>query len=188
MALARLPFIMAYSRFIHYLMVLARDHIGGFRNAAECEEHLNRWVCNYVALHSGLSDENARARYPLIEAHVRVQEIPGHLGSYQATASLRPWLPTEQLNVTVAWAARLPSRTNFRAPPIDPAWLCNNGGLVPRVAQAIRNGRQFTELPVLADALEEVGCTDVRILGHCREDAAGHDVDCWVLDALLERG
>jgi hypothetical protein len=39
-------------------------------------------------------------------------------------------------------------------------------------------------LAVLADAMEEVGCTDPEILGHLRS-AGAHVRGCWVLDAIL---
>jgi hypothetical protein len=39
---------------------------------------------------------------------------------------------------------------------------------------------------VLADALEEAGCTDADILGHLRA-AAPHARGCWAVDLLLGR-
>src|SRR5437868_4912803 len=52
------------------------------------------------------------------------------------------------------------------------------------MARVLYDERRHGELPVLADALEEAGCTDANILRHCRADA-GHMHGCWVLDALL---
>ncbi len=75
----------------------------------------------------------------------------------------------------------------FRPAVIDPRWLAWGGGTVPRMARAIYEERRFADLPVLADALEEAGCADAGILGHCREPA-GHVPGCWLLDALLGRG
>ena len=45
---ARLPYIMASSRFAHYLKVMARDKIGSFMEAGDVERWLNRWINNYV--------------------------------------------------------------------------------------------------------------------------------------------
>ena len=45
---ARLPYIMATSRFAHYLKVMARDWIGSFMEAADVGNELNRWIKNYV--------------------------------------------------------------------------------------------------------------------------------------------
>jgi hypothetical protein len=39
-------------------------------------------------------------------------------------------------------------------------------------------------MPILADALEEAGCTNSDILDHCRQSGE-HVRGCWVIDALL---
>lgn len=41
---ARLPYLMATSRFAHYLKVMARDKIGSFMEAEDVESWLNRWI------------------------------------------------------------------------------------------------------------------------------------------------
>lgn len=63
------------------------------------------------------------------------------------------------------------------------AW--NDGALV-KMAQAIYDGRRWNEMPILADALEDAGCTDVVLLDHCRTPTE-HARGCHVLDALLGR-
>jgi hypothetical protein len=60
-------------------------------------------------------------------------------------------------------------------------WLEAN---ITKIAQAIYDGRRFEDLPVLADALEEAGCQDADILGHCRGPGP-HVRGCWVLDLVL---
>ena len=75
----------------------------------------------------------------------------------------------------------------FRPPPtIDPTWLHWGDSTIPKLAQAIHDSRNFRDLPVLADALEEAGCTDTNVLGHLREPGV-HGPGCHVLDALLSR-
>jgi hypothetical protein len=75
----------------------------------------------------------------------------------------------------------------FRPPPaILPAWLTCNGGAVRHIAQALYDEGRFDELPVLADALEEAGCSEAAILAHCRDDGL-HVRGCWVVDLLLAR-
>src|SRR5437762_722095 len=59
-------------------------------------------------------------------------------------------------------------------------------GIIPRLAQAVYEERAFERLPVLADALEEAGCTDAAILDHCRSPGP-HARGCWVVDLLLGR-
>jgi hypothetical protein len=72
-------------------------------------------------------------------------------------------------------------------PQVNPAWLAWEGGTVPKVAQATYDERAFDRLPVLADALEDAGCTDADILGHCRI-SGDHVRGCWVVDLVLEKG
>jgi hypothetical protein len=72
----------------------------------------------------------------------------------------------------------------FRPASIDPTVLTWNGGTVPKLAQAIYDQRRFTDLPILADALEEAGCTDADILAHCRSEGP-HVRGCWVVDLVL---
>jgi hypothetical protein len=72
----------------------------------------------------------------------------------------------------------------FRPVAVDPAWLAWNDGTLVRLARALYDEGAFDRLPVLADALEEAGCTDPDILSHCRAPAA-HVRGCWLLDLLL---
>jgi hypothetical protein len=72
----------------------------------------------------------------------------------------------------------------FRPATVNPSWLTWNGGTVPKLAQAIYDERRFADLPILADALEEAGCTNADILDHCRRPGE-HLRGCWVVDLLL---
>jgi hypothetical protein len=66
----------------------------------------------------------------------------------------------------------------------DPAWP--RGGAVREVAQAIYDGKRFEDLAILADALEEAGCSDAAILEHFRGPGP-HVRGCWAVDLLLGR-
>jgi hypothetical protein len=75
---------------------------------------------------------------------------------------------------------------------IDPVWLRWNGDVVPKLARLIYDERHLPEgsldaarLAVLADALEEAGCTDLDILGHLRQQGQAHVRGCWIVDLLL---
>ena len=105
---ARLPYIMATSRFAHYLKVMARDKIGSFMEAGDCERWLNRWINNYVNANENAGQE-MKARFPLREARVEVKEIPGKPGSYNAIAYMRPWLQMEELTTSLRMVARIPA-------------------------------------------------------------------------------
>ncbi len=106
---SRLPYIMATSRFAHFLKVMARDKIGSFMEATDVERWLNRWIGNYVN-GSESAGQEAKARYPLREARVEVREIPGKPGSYNAVAYMRPWLQMEELTTSMRMVARIPQK------------------------------------------------------------------------------
>jgi hypothetical protein len=69
----------------------------------------------------------------------------------------------------------------FRPMTLDPAWQTSN---VVSLAQAICDERAFDRMPILADALEDAGCTHRDILEHCRQPGE-HVRGCWVVDLLL---
>jgi pSer/pThr/pTyr-binding forkhead associated (FHA) protein len=60
------------------------------------------------------------------------------------------------------------------------------GGIVVSIAESIYEERNHTHMPVLADALEDAGCTDTWILDHCRQPGK-HWRGCWVVDLLTGR-
>ena len=105
---ARLPYIMATSRFAHYLKIMGRDKVGSFMEASDCEAWLNRWIINYVNGNPDAGQE-MKAKYPLAEAKVEVREIPGKPGAYNAVAWLRPWLQMEELTTSLRMVARIPA-------------------------------------------------------------------------------
>ena len=71
-----------------------------------------------------------------------------------------------------------------RPATLNPAWLTWHDGLLVSMAQKMYESRDFSDMPVLADALEEAGCTNPDILDHCRSGGE-HVRGCWVVDALL---
>jgi type VI secretion system protein ImpC len=106
---ARMPYLMATSRFAHYLKVMARDKIGSFMEASNVETWLNRWIQNYVNPNVD-AGQDMKARFPLREARVEVKEIPGKPGSYNAIAYLRPWLQMEELTTSLRMVASIPQK------------------------------------------------------------------------------
>lgn len=75
----------------------------------------------------------------------------------------------------------------FRPVPLRRQWLRNLGGVVAHLAESIAAERRYEDMPVLADALEDAGCSAASILGHCRGPGP-HVRGCWVLDLLRGRG
>jgi hypothetical protein len=72
----------------------------------------------------------------------------------------------------------------FRTITLDPSVLVWNNATNLNIAQAIYDNRAFDRLPILADALEEAGCTSPDILNHCRQPGE-HVRGCWALDLVL---
>src|SRR5580698_2398409 len=105
---ARLPYMMASSRIAHYLKIIARDKIGSFKEASDVGAWLKRWIEQYTNSNPSPS-EDAKARYPLREARIQVEEIPGKPGSYNAVAYMRPWLQMEELTTSLRMVARIPT-------------------------------------------------------------------------------
>ena len=69
----------------------------------------------------------------------------------------------------------------FRLVAFDSAWRTPT---VTSLAQAIYDERRFADLPILADALEDAGCTSADVLEHCRTPGE-HVRGCWVVDLVL---
>ncbi|HEY7330949.1 MAG TPA: hypothetical protein VH592_25150 [Gemmataceae bacterium] len=72
----------------------------------------------------------------------------------------------------------------FRPVTLHSTWLVWQGGTIPNLGQAIYDDRAFDRLPILADALEEAGCTNADVLAHCRQPWE-HVRGCWAVDLLL---
>ncbi|MGY3803917.1 type VI secretion system contractile sheath large subunit [Pigmentibacter ruber] len=103
----QLPYVMAVSRFAHYLKVIMRDKIGSFATQGEIDAYLNRWISRYVT-----SDDNAstyiKSIYPLREARVDVVSVPGKVGAYKAVMYLKPHFYLNELTVSLRLVTELP--------------------------------------------------------------------------------
>jgi len=104
---ASLPYVLAASRFAHYLKVMMRDKVGSFQTRGEIEKYLNGWIAQYVLLNDD-APQSAKARFPLREARVDVTEIGGKPGCYNATVFLRPHFQLEELTASIRLVAELP--------------------------------------------------------------------------------
>ncbi|MCE9565159.1 MAG: hypothetical protein K8U57_24265 [Planctomycetes bacterium] len=70
----------------------------------------------------------------------------------------------------------------FRPVSFDPDWRSLT---VLSLAQHIYDSRDFSPMPILADALQDAGCDHADILTHCRDANATHVRGCWVVDLVL---
>ncbi|WP_414451949.1 type VI secretion system contractile sheath large subunit [Burkholderia sp. 22PA0099] len=104
---AMLPYMLAASRFAHYIKVIMREKIGSFMTRGNVEDFLNAWISNYVLLDDN-APQDAKAGYPLREARVVVTEVPGEPGAYRATVFLKPHFQLEELTTSIRLVANLP--------------------------------------------------------------------------------
>jgi hypothetical protein len=65
---------------------------------------------------------------------------------------------------------------------VDPDW-CTDTAVT--LATQMYESRDFSAMPILADALQDAGCDDERILDHCRDPNATHVRGCWCVDLVL---
>ncbi|MFO6419197.1 type VI secretion system contractile sheath large subunit [Hylemonella sp. W303a] len=104
---AMLPYVLAASRFAHYVKVIMREKVGSFMTRASVESYLNAWVSQYVLLDEGAT-QDVKAAYPLSAAKVNVIDVPGKPGTYKATMFLRPHFQLEELTTSIRLVAELP--------------------------------------------------------------------------------
>ncbi|AMV27216.1 hypothetical protein VT84_22635 [Gemmata sp. SH-PL17] len=70
----------------------------------------------------------------------------------------------------------------FRSIVFAPEWRTDTVVLLSR---GMYESRDFSAMPILADALQEAGCDNEDVLNHCRDVAQVHVRGCWVLDHIL---
>jgi len=104
---ATLPYMLAASRFAHYIKVMMRDKIGSFMTGQEISGYLNSWIGGYV-LGRDDGSQYLKAQYPLRDARIDVKEIPGKPGYYTSIVFLRPHFQLEGLSASIRLVAELP--------------------------------------------------------------------------------
>lgn len=86
---SQLHYILCVSRFAHYVKIIARNKMGTFTSAKDCEKKLQDWIHQYVVASQDLS-ETLKIKYPLRDAKVEVFERPGDTGVYLCTMHISP--------------------------------------------------------------------------------------------------
>ena len=103
-----LPYILASSRFAHYLKVIMRDKIGSFMTQDNVQKYLNTWISDYVLLNDE-APQSVKAKFPLRDARVDVTEVAGKPGCYKAVVYLKPHFQLDELTVSLRLVANLPA-------------------------------------------------------------------------------
>lgn len=103
---AMLQYMLCVSRFSHYIKVLARDKIGSFATADDCERYLSNWIGEYIS-----PDQDAslavKCRRPLREANIEVREHPGKPGHFECVVRLWPHYELDDLTAAVRLRSEL---------------------------------------------------------------------------------
>jgi type VI secretion system protein ImpD/type VI secretion system protein ImpC len=96
---AQLNAMLCAARFAHYLKVIGRDMVGSFQTARDIQDRLHEWLQRYVNSNRNATGEQ-RARYPLTEGRILVEEKPGKPGVYGCTVHLRPHHQLDDVSAT----------------------------------------------------------------------------------------
>jgi hypothetical protein len=70
----------------------------------------------------------------------------------------------------------------YRPVAFDPAWRTDTA---VSLAKQMYEARDFSAMPILADALQDAGCDSADVLDHCRDPQGTHVRGCWVVDLVL---
>jgi hypothetical protein len=107
-------------------------------------------------------------------AEAAVFDQPGPDDFHRATQLLKP-----------AFAAALLRDIfgdSIRPVSFAPEWRTDT---VLALAKQMYESREFGAMPILADALQDAGCDNEAVLGHCRDVTLPHVRGCWVIDLVL---
>jgi hypothetical protein len=114
----------------------------------------------------------------------RIDSWRGATQVLEQILDIRPFTKRNQTPKELATILRdLLGPLPFRVVSIAPSCLAWNARTVAKLAESITTERAFEQMPVLADALEDAGCSDATILDYCREDV--YVRGCYVLDLCL---
>ncbi len=140
------------------------------------------------------SDEDALAAYPdAIESAAWATAGPDEMANFATSTD-----PAGFPNYAAERRAQVPLLrcifgNPFRQVEVDPAWTAWHAGVVASLAQAAYDERDSAQglldtarILVLADALEEAGCTNAEIVDHLR-GSGPHARGCWVIDRVLNK-
>lgn len=103
----RLEYVMAISRFAHYLKAILRDKIGLHMSRRDCEQSLGKWIAQYVSAKDPVTEED-EVRFPLKSARLEIQAVLGKPGYYRAIVFLQPRFQLRELSVPLRLVTELP--------------------------------------------------------------------------------
>jgi len=165
------------------------------RQAVEIAEEYADGILTYAELKRAWNDTSRSLRgekdmdwcarnAALQVIHPTVSSFLGAVSS--AAQACGDWYSESRPKERPVQASLLRDLFNHPSHPVSIAasYLAWNDEIIPKIAWTIYQERRFEDLPILADALEEAGCSDAQLLSHCRGPGP-HVRGCWALDLLL---
>jgi hypothetical protein len=148
--------------------------------AAPTEEDLNDITTDVN--HYLVSSSHQRAP-ATPEASLRSEEWPGLAAliylPFDTHTPHYAWVPAEFHDLHLL---REVHGNPYRRTPFNARWRTDTALSLARTMYELR---EFSGMPILADALQDAGCDEQAILDHCRGPIDNHVRGCWVLDLVL---
>ena len=86
---AMVNYLLCVCRFAHYIKVIARDWIGSFKTAQDCQKKLQKWINKYCIAGEEVG-YTERAKFPLRQAQIKIADMDGRPGVYSCVIHLKP--------------------------------------------------------------------------------------------------
>ena len=136
-----------------------------------------------VLMHLHQTDPRSILR--LAESVVEARAFLAYTGGYPVEVGPDEWVrrAIESEATDLCRLFRCVCGNPFRRVAFAPMWLTSN---VRSLAEGVVAERAFDRLPILADALQDAGCEDAELLGHCRGPGP-HGRGCWVVERVIGR-
>ena len=101
-----LQYMYCVSRFAHYVKVLGREKTGSFTDPQEFEDFFRRWIVQYVTSDTEATADT-KAKFPLRQAEIKVQSVPGKPGTFSCVMHLAPHYELDELAASVRLFAEI---------------------------------------------------------------------------------
>jgi hypothetical protein len=140
------------------------------------------WLANDAA--EMALDDNPEPTWPEFAASW-VADVHAARAAWEIACDSRGWPNPLVWTVKAALLGCLFGEAPLAPLAVTSPILAWRDGTAPRIARAIYQEKSWEDLPILADALEDAGCTNESLLRHCREPGL-HARGCHALDAVLQ--
>jgi hypothetical protein len=121
--------------------------------------------------------------YPGFQAHQAVLNVSGFNFAYTANLAENAGEGRQVEQAAQCHLLRCVVGNPFRPVTFSPGWRTDTA---VSLARQMYESRDFSAMPILADALQDAGCGSADILDHCRSPGP-HVRGCWCIDLVLEK-